>query len=92
MSLMGTKNGRKQHSAEFKAKVALAAIKGQHTTVKYEDIYLHDYATVAGVITGLNRYFAFYNTKRQHQALDYRTPQEVYEGQKIGGIRTLCAA
>ena len=26
MSFMGTKNGRKQHTAEFKAKVAIAAI------------------------------------------------------------------
>jgi hypothetical protein len=30
MSLMGTKNERKQHTAESKAKVALAAIKGEH--------------------------------------------------------------
>ena len=28
---MGTKNGRKQHTAEFKAKVAIAAIKGERT-------------------------------------------------------------
>ena len=39
MSLMGTKNGRKQHSADFKAKVALAAIKGQHTTAQLASMY-----------------------------------------------------
>jgi hypothetical protein len=34
----------------------------------------------------------FYNTEWQHQTLDYRTPQEVYEDRAIGGIRTLCTA
>lgn len=61
-------------------------------SVKYEDIYLHDYPTVPEVVAGLRKYFLFYNTERQHQSLDYKTPQEVYEGQKTGGIRTLCAA
>ncbi len=39
MSLMGTKNGRKQHTAEFKAKVALAAIKGEHTAAEIASMY-----------------------------------------------------
>ena len=39
MSLMGTKNGRKQHTAEFKAKVALAAIKGEHTASEIASLY-----------------------------------------------------
>jgi hypothetical protein len=33
-----------------------------------------------------------HRAERQHQSLDYQTPQEVYEGQTSGGIRTLCAA
>jgi putative transposase len=61
-------------------------------TVKYEEVYLHDYATVEEAIEALKIYFVFYNTERQHQSLDYLTPQEVYEGREIGGIRTLCAA
>lgn len=56
-------------------------------SVKYEDIYMHDYATVEAVIVGLKKYFEFYNIKRQHQSLDYRTPLEVYSGQNpVGGL------
>ena len=47
-------------------------------TVKYEDIYLKDYATVSELDTGLADYFRFYNDERLHQSLDYRTPAEVH--------------
>lgn len=47
-------------------------------TVKYEDVYLKDYATVAETVAGLRRYFVFYNDERSHQSLEYRTPAEVY--------------
>jgi putative transposase len=46
--------------------------------VKYEDVYLRRYETVAELSQGLRRYFAFYNGERVHQALGYRTPAEVY--------------
>ena len=39
MSTMGTINGRKQHSAELKAKVAIAAIKAQHTAGELASMY-----------------------------------------------------
>lgn len=51
-------------------------------TVKYEEIFLHDYVTVEEAILGLKRYFEFYNTERLHQALGYKTPQEVYEAHR----------
>ena len=47
-------------------------------TVKYEEVYLHDYATPRDARAGLSRYFVFYNHERPHQALDYLTPAEVY--------------
>jgi putative transposase len=47
-------------------------------TVKYEDIYLRGYETVAELLRGLRRYFAFYNQERLHQSLGYETPAEVY--------------
>jgi putative transposase len=47
-------------------------------TVKYEEIYLKEYATVDEVYEGLKRYFFFYNHERLHQALEYQTPYQVY--------------
>ncbi len=37
-------------------------------TVKYEEVYLHAYATVAEARAGLGRYFTLYNTRRRQQA------------------------
>jgi len=50
-------------------------------TVKYEDIYLKVYPTVPALTDGLREYFDFYNRQRRHQALEYRTPAEVYYGE-----------
>ena len=47
-------------------------------TVKYEDIYIKGYTTVAELEAGLTEYFWFYNHERPHQALGYQTPAEVY--------------
>lgn len=49
-------------------------------TVKYEDIYLHDYRGIPETKAGLKKYFNFYDEERFHQALDYRTPAQVYFG------------
>jgi putative transposase len=48
-------------------------------TVKYEDVYLKGYGTVAELESGLTSYFDFYCHRRPHQALGYRTPGEVYQ-------------
>lgn len=47
-------------------------------TVKYEEVYLHDYTSPREARHHLNNYFEFYNQKRLHQSLEYRTPAEVY--------------
>ncbi len=47
-------------------------------TVKYEEVYLRDYADGWQAKKSLGRYFDFYRNERPHQALGYRTPSEVY--------------
>ena len=47
-------------------------------SVKYEEVYLHDYAHPRTARQGLGGYFEFCNHERPHQALDYRTPAQVY--------------
>jgi len=47
-------------------------------SVKYEEVYLHGYMNGTEARTSLTKYFSFYNARRSHQALEYRTPDEVY--------------
>jgi putative transposase len=48
-------------------------------SVKYEEVYLRDYADGLAARVGLDRYFRFYNTRRPHQSLGNWTPARVYE-------------
>jgi putative transposase len=47
-------------------------------SVKYEDVYLKAYGSIAEARQGLREYFEFYNNRRRHQSLDRRTPDDVY--------------
>jgi putative transposase len=47
-------------------------------TVKYEEVYLKDYASPREARGGLSAYLDFYNHRRLHQALDYQTPAQIY--------------
>ena len=47
-------------------------------SLKYEEVYLKDYASVTEARAGISRYFQFYNHQRLHQSLDYRTPAAIY--------------
>jgi len=49
-------------------------------SLKYEEVYLKAYDTVAEARLGIGNYFRFYNCERRHQGLDRQTPDQVYEG------------
>jgi len=57
-------------------------------SLKYEDIYLRAYATGSEARLDIGRWIEGYNTTRPHQALGYRTPDEVYKSPTDdGGVR-----
>ncbi len=47
-------------------------------SVKYEEIYLNEYENMRKCRNALEYYFNFFNNKRLHQSLKYKTPNEVY--------------
>ncbi len=52
-------------------------------SVKYEEVYLNEYADGLELFQALNRYFRFYNHQRRHQALEYKTPADLYPNADI---------
>jgi putative transposase len=50
-------------------------------SLKYEEVYLNAYASVAEAKAGIGSWLAFYNEERQHQSLGYRTPRQAYEAE-----------
>ena len=49
-------------------------------SLKYEEVYLKDYGSVAEARASITGYFQFYNFERPHQSLDYQTPAGIYRG------------
>ena len=47
-------------------------------SVKYEEVYLRAYDSVAEARGSIGRYMAFYNGRRPHSSLDARTPDQAY--------------
>ena len=47
-------------------------------SIKYEEVYLHAYASVAEARTSIGRYLEFYNSIRPHSSLGALTPDQVY--------------
>ena len=47
-------------------------------SIKYEEVYLKDYASPREARLGISNYFNFYNYQRPHQSLDYQTPAQIY--------------
>jgi putative transposase len=52
-------------------------------SLKYELIYPGDFASGAELLPALDGYFHFYNHRRPHQALGYRTPAQLFPRQSI---------
>jgi len=52
-------------------------------TVKYEDIYIKEYASVPALAAGLQDYFQLYNYERPHQSLSYQAPADVHYAVKV---------
>jgi putative transposase len=48
-------------------------------TIKYEEVYLHEYVSPKEAYRQLFQYIQFYNFVRPHQSLGYRTPAKVYD-------------
>ena len=47
-------------------------------TIKYEEVYLHAYASVPEARALIGRYIGFYNGRRPHSSLDGKTPDQAY--------------
>ena len=47
-------------------------------SIKYEQVYLHAYASVSEAGTSIGRYLDFYNSIRPHSSLKALTPDQVY--------------
>jgi putative transposase len=47
-------------------------------SVKYEEVYLHAYDSVAEARSSIGQYLNFYNSRRPHSSLARRTPDQAY--------------
>ena len=52
-------------------------------SIKYEAVFLHSFDTVSYASNIISAYIDFYNNQRPHQALNYHTPNDIYELKKI---------
>src|ERR1035437_5722824 len=49
-------------------------------SLKYEEVYIKAYGSVAEARRSLGEWLGFYNDQRPHQSLEYRTPRGIFEG------------
>jgi putative transposase len=54
-------------------------------TIKYEEVYLKAYEDVTAARRSLEKYLGFYNARRPHQALDGKTPEQIYWSPQAAG-------
>ena len=93
--IFNTDQGVQFTSAEFLAELAVRGVRismdGKRRyldnifierlwrSLKYEEVFIKAYGSVAEARLGIGGWMAFYNDERPHQALSYRTPREVFE-------------
>jgi putative transposase len=58
-------------------------------SVKYECVYLMNFATAAEARKYIGEYFIYYNEERPHQSLGYQTPAQIYAGGQAGPVMIL---
>ena len=58
-------------------------------SLKYEEVFIKAYGSVAEARSGIGAWLAFYNDERPHQALGYQTPRAVFERQPVHMWTTL---
>ena len=54
------------------------AIERFFRTLKYDEIYINEYASISDLRLGIDRYINFYNFERFHSSLNYEKPMNVY--------------
>jgi len=52
-------------------------------TIKYEEVYLKSYQSVPEAKENMKEYITFYNNKRLHSSLGYKTPRDIYESREV---------
>lgn len=48
-------------------------------SLKYEEVYLREYGDGRAAWRGIHEYIRFYNERRPHQSLGYKTPAQVFQ-------------
>ncbi|BAS27086.1 integrase [Limnochorda pilosa] len=61
-------------------------------TLKYEEVYLKEYSSPREARRSIGQYLEFYNHRRLHQALGYRTLAEVYSSGITNSVHALPAS
>jgi putative transposase len=84
----------KQHIQLFEAKGTKISMDGRGRamdnifnerfwrSLKYEEVYLKDYATVLEARDSIDEYIHFYNYERKHKSFNYKTPAEIFFGKE----------
>jgi putative transposase len=60
-------------------------------SLKYEEVFIKAYGSVIEARRGIGGWLSFYNEERPHQALGYRTPRGVFDGEACAPVDSASA-